>query len=146
MDGSIRRVCMWPAVSASLMICLCSPYLSAQQFTGGQRQSTPEALPPALVEPVRVGSQNEPLEPPPLMEVFRASSEANFINRMRSQARERDEPFATPQTSPRTEEVTLYEPPPMAAVFAAREVCHCPLYFEQWHTERDGWRIPVGHP
>jgi hypothetical protein len=150
-----------PPLMTALLVCLCQGSGSAQQpqqSPAGQRplraqpsQLAPahpsaQPLPPASAEPVPPGKRTGPLDPPPVNEVFRASSEANFVGRLRAEWQQSQGQFAIPLESPVAGELILYERPPLVAVFAPRSVCHGPLYFEQWKTERHGWRVPLAHP
>src|SRR5262245_8298123 len=157
-------VCLSGFVLPVLMLVVWAPTLLAQQdhvqgvvvpiFSTVQPPPLPiyireQPLPPPqaeLLPPAQRARPLDALEPPPRLEVFRALSEADFLNRLRAESRQQNEPFVTPKESPLREELNLREPPPAAAVFAARNVCHRPLYFEQWRAERYGWRLPPAHP
>jgi hypothetical protein len=90
-----------------------------------------------------------PLDLPTPERVFRVESEAALRERIRQEARQRNERAEFPR------EVTLVPPgqayagrlwPLQSTTVVPHAVCYNPLYFEDLNTERYGWSVCVFQP
>jgi hypothetical protein len=111
------------------------------------------AQPPAQPAPL-VGDQPQEyqiqLEPPGPQRVFRLESEKALFERIRQEARDRNERAEFPKDPEVATNGQTYHPgrawPARSTFLVPYVVCYNPLYFEEKNTERYGWDWSIFQP
>ncbi len=141
--------------SASLLLVLAFAMSGSAQEKpqpgSGQRQDDPvqskdRESQPAVDRPPPGLDKDGKIILPPKNELFRAESDASFLERIRQQKAANKDPFEFPAEEPIKTALTPRSFPPATAIQFPSYVVYQPTYFQQINAERYGWELGVFQP